>query len=86
LEIHYIVLAIHVIVGLTLVYLSLKAFKKTKYPPMALLALGFSLIVLGDTIIGDALELVVESDTADIISELIEIPGFIILILAVKRS
>lgn len=85
-EIHYIVLAIHVIVGLTLVYLSLKAFKKTKYPPMALLALGFSLIVLGDTIIGDALELVVESDTADIISELIEIPGFIILILAVKRS
>jgi len=86
LEIHYIVLAIHLIVGLTLVVLSLKAFKKTRYPPMALLALGFSLIVLGDTIIGDVLEFVVESDTADLISELIEIPGFLILILAVKRS
>ena len=85
-EIHYIVLAIHLIVGLTLVYLSLKAFKKTKYPPMALLAIGFSLIVLGDTVIGDLLELIVESSTADLISELIEIPGFIILILAVKRS
>ena len=85
-EIHYIVLAIHLIVGLTLVYLSLKAFKKTRYVPMALLALGFSLIVLGDTVIGDALELVVESSTADLLSELIEIPGFIILILAVKRS
>ena len=85
-EIHYIVLAIHLMVGLTLVYLSLKAFKKTKYPPMALLAIGFSLIVLGDTVIGDLLELIVESSTADLISELIEIPGFIILILAVKRS
>jgi len=86
LEIHYIVLAIHLMVGLTLVYLSLKAFKKTKYLPMALLAIGFSLIVLGDTVIGDLLELIVESSTADLISELIEIPGFIILILAVKRS
>lgn len=85
-EIHYIVLAIHLMVGLTLVYLSLKAFKKTKYLPMALLAIGFSLIVLGDTVIGDLLELIVESSTADLISELIEIPGFIILILAVKRS
>jgi len=53
---------------------------------MALLALGFSLIVLGDTIIGDVLEFFVESSTADLMSELIEIPGFIILILAVKRS
>ncbi len=53
---------------------------------MALLALGFALIVLGDTIIGDVLEFVLESDTADLISELIEIPGFLILILAVKRS
>ena len=53
---------------------------------MALLAIGFSLIVLGDTVIGDLLELIVESSTANLISELIEIPGFIILILAVKRS
>jgi hypothetical protein len=53
---------------------------------MALLALGFSLIVLGDTIIGDVLEFFMDPTMADTISELIEIPGFIILILAVKRS
>lgn len=41
-EIHYVILAIHVKVGLTLVFISLKAFKKTRYPPMALLAIGFS--------------------------------------------
>ena len=51
LEIHYIILVIHLIVGLALVYLATKAFKKTKYPPMAFLAIGFALIVVGDTII-----------------------------------
>lgn len=31
-EIHYVILVIHLIVGLALVYLAMKAFKKTKYP------------------------------------------------------
>jgi len=83
---HYVILAIHVIVGLTLVFFSLKAFKKTKYPPMALLALGFALIVLGDTVIGESLDYVTDTATGDIIEEIIEISGFIVLILAVKRS
>ena len=47
-EIHYAILVIHLIVGLALVYLAMKAFKKTKDPPMTLLVAGFALIVVGD--------------------------------------
>ena len=83
--VHYVFLVIHLIVGFTLVYIAMKAFRKTKYPPMALLALGFSLIVIGDTIIGDILSFL-ETDLLEIIEESIEIVGFIVLILAVKRS
>ncbi|MDH5665563.1 MAG: hypothetical protein OEY10_04630 [Nitrosopumilus sp.] len=79
-------MAIHLIVGFALVYLAMKAFKKTRYPPMALLALGFSLIVIGDTIIGDVLESFGEDIIGEILEEGIEIAGFIVLILAVKRS
>jgi len=77
---------IHLIVGLVLVYLAMKAFKKTKYPPMALLAVGFALIVIGDTVIGDIVETFGENLVGEIIEEGIEIAGFIALILAVKRS
>ncbi len=85
-EIHYVILVIHLVVGLGLVYLAMKAFKKTKYPPMALLAAGFALIVVGDTIIGDIVEVFGENIVGEIVEESIEIVGFIILILAVKRS
>jgi uncharacterized membrane protein (UPF0182 family) len=86
LEIHYAIMALHLIVGFVLVFFAVKAFKKTKYPPMALLALGFSLIVIGDTIIGDLVEFLQEGVFGEIIEEGIGIAGFIILILAVKRS
>ena len=72
--------------GFALVYLAMKAFKKTKYPPMALLALGFSLIVIGDTVIGDVVSLFEDHMLGEMLEEGIEIAGFIILILAVKRS
>ena len=85
-EVHYGILAVHIIVGFALVYLAMKAFKKTKYPPMALLAAGFALIVVGDAIIGDIVETFDESLVGEIIEEGIEIAGFIVLILAVKRS
>ena len=85
-EVHYGILAVHIVVGFALVYLAMKAFKKTKYPPMALLAAGFALIVVGDTIIGDIVETFDESLVGEIIEEGIEIAGFIVLILAVKRS
>ena len=85
-EIHFTLLIIHLIVGFILVYLATKAFKKTKFPPMALLAIGFSLIVLGDTIVGDITSVLEENTIGEIIEEGIEIAGFIVLILAVKKS
>ncbi|MCE9652993.1 MAG: hypothetical protein K8Q89_08080 [Nitrosarchaeum sp.] len=85
-EIHYAVMALHLTVGFVLVYLAAKAFKKTKYPPMALLVIGFSLIVVGDTIIGDVMEFLEQGIFGEVLSEGIEILGFIVLILAVKRS
>ena len=85
-EIHYATMAIHLIVGFVLVFFAAKAFKKTKYPPMALLVLGFSLIVIGDTVIGDLVEFFEQGIFGEILEEGIEIVGFIILILAVKRS
>lgn len=85
-EIHYPILIIHLIVGFVLVFFALKAFKKTRYPPMMLLAIGFSLIVLGDTIIGDLAEFFENDLVAEIIEEGIEIAGFVVLIISVKRS
>ena len=76
----------HLIVGSILVFIAIKAFKKTKYPPMALLATGFALIVVGDTILGDILSVFHNNSLTEIVEESIEIAGFIILILAVKRS
>lgn len=87
LESHYIVSIIHLIVGLVLVYISMKAFKKTKYPPMRLLAIGFGLIIVGDTIIEEIVEMFVQDNLIlEIIVEGIETSGFLVLILAVKRS
>jgi len=85
-EIHFPILIIHLILGFVLVFFALKAYKKTKYPPMMLLAIGFSLIVLGDTIIGDLTEFLENDLIAEVIEEGIEIAGFIVLILSVKRS
>ena len=85
-EIHYVMMALHLTVGFVLVFFAARAFKKTKYPPMALLVLGFSLIVIGDTIIGDIVEFLEQDIFGEIIEEGIEIVGFIVLILAVKRS
>lgn len=85
-EIHYPILIIHLIVGFVLVYFALKAFKKTRYPPMMFLAIGFALIVLGDTVIGDLAESLNNETIAEVIEEGIEIGGFIVLILSVKRS
>lgn len=82
---HYGFLVVHLIVGFALVYVAMKAFRKTKYPPMALLALGFSIIVIGDTILGDVMSFL-DQEVLEIIEESIEITGFIVLILAVKRS
>lgn len=52
---------------------------------MGLLVLGLSLIVIGDTILGDIV-FFLEKEVLEIVEESIEIAGFMILILAVKRS
>lgn len=85
-EIDYILLAIHLTVGFVLVYFAAKAYKKTKYPPMLLLVLGFSLLVIGDTVIDDLLSYWVNGDLLDWVEEVVEIAGFAVLIIAVKRS
>ena len=86
LEIDYIILAIHLIVGFSLVYFAAKAFHKTKYPPMLLLVIGFSLLVVGDTIVGDLLGFFHDASLKEYGEEAVEIAGFVILIWAVKKS
>jgi hypothetical protein len=84
--IEYILLAAHLIVGFLLVFFSAKAFKKTKYKPMILLATGFTLLVLGETVVEYAFAFLQNEGIQKIIEEGFEIAGFIVLIIAVKKS
>lgn len=83
---NYVLLAAHIIAGFLLVFYAAKAYKKTKYPPMLLLVIGFSLLVLGETIIDDAFSFLHDENLQQMIEESFEIAGFIVLILAVKKS
>ncbi len=83
---NYFLLAAHLIVGFILVFYAAKAFRKTRYPPMLLLVIGFTLLVLGETVIGDVFSFIGKEEIQSIIEESFEIAGFIILILAVKKS
>ena len=82
----YMLLAAHLIVGFLLVFFSAKAFKRTKYKPMILLAVGFTLLVLGETVVEYAFAFLQNESIQKIIEEGFEIAGFIILIIAVKKS
>ncbi|MGI0087591.1 MAG: DUF7521 family protein [Nitrosotalea sp.] len=82
---HYVLLVAHLIVGFLLVFFAAKAFKRTKYLPMALLVIGFTLLVLGETVMEYAFSFAGES-LQKIIEEGFEISGFIVLIIAVKKS
>ena len=86
LEIDHVILAIHLVVGFSLVYFAAKAFHKTKYQPMLLVVIGFSLLVVGDTLVGDLLSFLQDSNLQEWIEEAVEIAGFLVLILAIKRS
>ena len=81
-----IITIIHLIVGFILVFYAAKAYKKTKYPPMLLLVAGFSILVLGETVIEDFFNFLNDNFLQEIIAESFEIVGFVILILAVKKS
>jgi len=80
-----IIVFIHIFLGFLLVYFAARAFKRTRYIPMIYLALGFLLITIGDTIIGDFTESLDEG-SRDIIEEIVEISGFVLVIFAVIKS
>ena len=82
----YILLVAHLIVGFLLVFFAAKAFKKTKYQPMILLVIGFTLLVLGETVMEYAFAFLENENLQKIIEEAFEIAGFIVLIIAVKKS
>ncbi len=82
---NYVLVAAHVIVGLILIFYAIKAFKRTKYFPMALLVIGFTLLVLGETVIEYIFAFAGEN-LGKIIEEGFEISGFIVLIIAVKKA
>lgn len=83
---HYVLLAAHLIVGFLLVFFAAKAFKRTRFPPMLLLVIGFTLLVIGETVIEDAFSFLQNENLQKIIEEGFEIAGFLVLILAVKKS
>jgi hypothetical protein len=85
-QINYILLAAHLIVGFLLVFYAARAFKRTKYAPMMLLVIGFTLLVIGETVIENAFSFLNNESMQKIIEEGFEIAGFIVLILAVKKS
>ncbi len=80
-----IILIIHVLAGLFLVYITARAYKRTKYLPMLLLTFGFFLIVVGDTIVGDLFNFSDQS-VAETLEEIVETSGFIMVIIAVIKS
>jgi len=82
---NYLILVAHIIVGSILIFYATKAFKRTKYFPMALLVIGFTLLVLGETVIEYIFASAGEG-VKKIIEEGFEIAGFIVLIIAVKKS
>ncbi len=84
-EIMNLVILIHVILGFILVYFAIRAYKRSRYIPMLYLAAGFLLITIGDTIIGDSLALSDEK-SKELIEEIVEIFGFVLVIIAVLKS
>lgn len=84
-ESYFVIVIIHILVGLFLVYFAARAYKRTRYFPMLLLTFGFFLIVFGDTILGDLLNIDYKI-AGDMFEELVETSGFILVIIAVIKS
>jgi hypothetical protein len=84
-DLYRVITIIHIFLGFLLVFFAARAYKRSKYTPMIYLTFGFILITLGDTIIGDSLAFL-EQGTRDIVEEIVEISGFVLVILAVVKS
>jgi hypothetical protein len=82
---YFVVVTIHVLVGFFLVFIAARAYKRKKFIPMLFLTFGFFLIVIGDAVLGDFLNINEES-TIQMIEELTEISGFMLVIIAVIKS
>ena len=80
-----IIVLVHIFLGFLLVYFAARAFKRTRYIPMIYLAIGFLLITIGDTIIGDSL-VFADEKSKEMIEEIVEIFGFVLVIIAVLKS
>lgn len=74
---------IRVAIGGLIVLLAYKAYKRTGYSPMLLVAIGFGLIGVASTVIEEALK---AFEHARLLSEITEIAGLVILVIAIKRS
>ena len=84
-EVMNLIIFIHVVLGFILVYFAIRAYKRSRYVPMIFLAAGFALITIGDTIIGDSLALADER-SKEMVEEIVEIFGFVLVIIAVLKS
>jgi hypothetical protein len=84
-DVYFVIVLIHILVGFLLVYFAAKAYKKTKYLPMLYLTFGFFLIVIGDTLLGDLLG-ISDKNTLDMVEEITVISGFMLVIIAVIKS
>lgn len=84
-ELLNLIILIHIVLGIILVYFAIRAYKRSRYLPMIFLAVGFALITIGDTIIGDSPGLADEK-TKDMVEEIAEICGFVLVIIAVLKS
>jgi hypothetical protein len=84
-DLYRIITFIHIFLGFLLVFFAARAYKRSKYIPMIYFAFGFILITLGDTIIGDSL-VFLDKSTKDIVEEMVETTGFVLVILAVIKS
>lgn len=80
-----VIMLFHILAGFFLVYIAARAYKRTMYVPMLLLTIGFFLIIIGDTILGDLLN-ISDRATVEIIEEIVETSGFILVIIAVIKS
>ena len=84
-EILNLIILVHIVLGFVLVYFAIRAYKRSRYVPMLFLAAGFTLITIGDTIIGDSLGLSDEK-IKEMVEEIAEISGFVLVIIAVLKS
>lgn len=80
-----VVILIHILVGFSIVCFATRSIARSKYLPILYLAFGFFLIPIRDTIIGDYKHFPEESNK-ELMDKIIEISGFVFVIIAVLKN